>query len=84
LSIYIFLDPTPTETILRYFVGASDINQEGNWTWIGQDASNFIDLVPNETRMKAPKLDCAALGMHREKIAVVNCLEKLLYVCEES
>jgi hypothetical protein len=34
--------------------------------------------------MKAPKLDCAALGMHREKIAVVNCLEKLLYVCEES
>jgi hypothetical protein len=34
--------------------------------------------------MKAPKLDCADLGMRREKIAVVNCLEKLLYVCEES
>ena len=80
LSIYIFLDPTK----MTYFVGASDINQESNWTWIRQDASNFTYFVPNETRIKHPTRDCAALGIQRERLFAENCLKKLLYVCEES
>ncbi|XP_071153327.1 C-type lectin domain family 5 member A-like [Mytilus edulis] len=70
-----------------YYVGASDISEEGNWKWISQNSSDFMTFKtnqPNNIDIHHPGLDadCAALRVTNRALVDEYCLQTKAYICE--
>lgn len=86
LTFIIFSDHLP-QFDDAYYVGASDISEEGNWKWISQNSSDFMTFKtnqPNNIDIHHPGLDadCAALRVTKRALVDEYCLQTKAYICE--
>ena len=84
--LYFFSDPIKYD---QYFVGASDIEEEGVWTWItNQSSSNMVfnGGRPNKIDRDygGQEADCAAIRIDVKLLVDEYCLQTKPYVCEDN
>ena len=82
----IFSDPIKYN---QYFVGASDIAEEGVWTWITNQSSSYMVFKngrPNniDWDYQSQDADCAAIRIDDKLLVDEYCLQTKPYVCEDN
>ncbi|XP_052092237.1 hepatic lectin-like [Mytilus californianus] len=70
-----------------YYVGASDISEEGNWKWISLNSSDFMTFKTNQpnnidVQYHGSEADCAALRVTKGALVDEYCLQTKPYICE--
>jgi hypothetical protein len=83
-----FADPF-TNIQDEYFVGASDIEEEGTWTWITNQSSSYMvfrEGQPNnvDNDYKGLDADCAVLQITYKLLLDEYCLQTKPYMCEDN
>ena len=71
----------------QYFVGASDIGEEGVWTWSRKQSSSYMVFKgkqPNniDESYKGEEADCGALRTTYQALIDEYCIQTKPYVCE--
>ena len=83
-----FADPF-TNIQDEYFVGASDIEEEGTWTWITNQSSSYMvfrEGQPNniDNDYEGLDADCAVLRITYKLLFDEYCLQTKPYVCADN
>lgn len=69
----------------QYFIGASDLKNEGDWRWNMKDASSsfpFSAFNNNDSGYPGKESDCGCLKMSPRQVVDEYCGQKKMFLCE--